>query len=153
MSHRPHEAGIETTEAILLRRASQPDNEKYTAIVSMNDNVAIGVIRCLVDHGVRVPEDISVVGFDDLDIAAVSVPRLTTVNQPKEEMAKAAFDLLSRQIEHGAISESKKLKAKLLIRESTARAVISPPERCSRAAMLHDGAVQAEKTIRKKTLQ
>ena len=129
MSLHPHEGGIEATEAILRERDSQPYGRKYTAIVGMNDNVALGAIRCLIDHGLKVPEDISVVGFDDLDVAAVSVPRLTTVNQPKEEMAEAAFEMLMKQIENGEMLKSRELKTELIVRDSTARAAAKLPTR------------------------
>src|ERR1035438_5942697 len=56
---------------------------KFTALVCYNDMSAIGAIRALKDHGVRVPEDVSVMGFDDVQFAAYQNPRLTTIRQPQ----------------------------------------------------------------------
>jgi DNA-binding LacI/PurR family transcriptional regulator len=66
----------------------------FTAIVSFNDMAAIGAIRALSDANLRVPEDVSVVGFDDIQLAAYHNPRLTTVRQPLREMVATAARIL-----------------------------------------------------------
>lgn len=75
--------------AELLQRSDRP-----TAIFCENDEMAIGAIQCLKQHGLRVPEDISVAGFDDISFAAFSDPPLTTIAQPAEEFGRTAVNLL-----------------------------------------------------------
>ena len=75
--------------AELLKRPKLP-----TAIFCENDEMAIGAIQCLKQHGLRVPEDVSVAGFDDISFAAFSDPPLTTVAQPAEEFGRSAVNLL-----------------------------------------------------------
>ena len=66
------------------------DIDKVTAIFAYNDAMAIGVISKLSESGIRVPEDISVIGFDDALFARVSLPKLTTLRYPIDQMAKHA---------------------------------------------------------------
>ena len=73
--------------------------KKFTALFAYNDISAIGVIRAFKEAGIRVPEDISVVGFDDIESAAFNSPTLTTVRQPLREMGEAAAEILLRKIE------------------------------------------------------
>jgi len=73
--------------------------KKFTALFAYNDISAIGVIRAFKEAGIRVPEDISVVGFDDIESAAFNSPPLTTVRQPLREMGEAAAEILLRKIE------------------------------------------------------
>ena len=69
-----------------------------TGVVCYNDLTAIGALRSLRAHGLRVPDDMSVVGFDDLDLAGYVDPPLTTIGQQKVEMARWAVERLSRLI-------------------------------------------------------
>jgi DNA-binding LacI/PurR family transcriptional regulator len=69
---------------------------KTTAISAANDAVAFGVTKAAIEQGVRVPEDISIVGFDDVEFAALVHPPLTTIRQPKYEIGVAAIDVLLR---------------------------------------------------------
>lgn len=71
-----------------------------TAVFAMSDLMALGAVRALQDHGFRVPEQISVVGYDGLDLAKFTVPRLTTVRQDTDHMARRGVELLLRAIEH-----------------------------------------------------
>ena len=73
-----------------------------TALFAMSDTVAIGAIRALKDLGKSVPEDVSVVGFDGIDLCRFSIPRLTTVEQPVEEIARRSVNLLLDMMEKGA---------------------------------------------------
>ncbi len=106
-------AGYRAAETLLSR------NRHYTAIFCMADVMAMGAIRALSDHGLRVPEDISVVGFDGLPITEFIVPRLSTVRQSVEELAQHSVELLRKNIEgqQGAVHEV--IPAQLLWREST----------------------------------
>lgn len=78
-------------------RAAEKLMEKYpemTAVFCMSDVIAIGAIRALADHGLRVPENISVIGFDGIELARYVNPRLTTIKQDTEEMAEEAVEIL-----------------------------------------------------------
>jgi DNA-binding LacI/PurR family transcriptional regulator len=93
----------------------------FTAIVCYNDVSAIGAIRALKDHGLRVPEDISVVGFDDIESASFHNPSLTTIHQPLYRMGGMAARLLLQRIRGQETSpEDVLIKPELVIRESTA---------------------------------
>lgn len=98
-----------------------------TAVFACNDLMAIGAIRSARNHGLRVPEDISIAGFDDISYCQAVHPSLTTVSQPYAEMAKIATDLLiqriSEQHENNRVKEFKRfvLDPKLVIRDSCSK--------------------------------
>jgi DNA-binding LacI/PurR family transcriptional regulator len=94
--------------------------EPFTAIVAFNDISAIGAIRALKDFNLRVPEDISVIGFDDIKAAAYTLPRLTTINQPLEEIGRVATQSLLNRI-HNTVPPRDEItvEPELVIREST----------------------------------
>jgi LacI family transcriptional regulator len=92
-----------------------------TAIFAFNDNVAVGLMRTARERGLRVPEDLSVVGFDDSELAEIVVPTLTTVRQPLAEMGRMAVSLLMRLLENQRVDALRiQLATKLVVRESTA---------------------------------
>jgi LacI family transcriptional regulator len=92
-----------------------------TAIFASNDNMAIGAMRAATERGVRVPEDLSVVGFDDSELARIVTPALTTVRQPLEEMGRMAVSLLSRLIDGQRVETLRvELATRLVVRQSTA---------------------------------
>ena len=92
-----------------------------TAIFAFNDNHAIGAIRAARAPGLRVPEDLSIVGFDDVEHATVVTPALTTVRQPLAEMGRTAVSLLMRLLErHSLETLHVELATRLVVRESTA---------------------------------
>jgi DNA-binding LacI/PurR family transcriptional regulator len=93
----------------------------FTAIFCFNDITAIGAIRALRDFGLRCPEDVSVIGFDDILSATYSVPRLTTIRQPLREMGRTASEVLLRRIRDpkAPYMQEVMLHAELIIREST----------------------------------
>jgi DNA-binding LacI/PurR family transcriptional regulator len=96
------------------------EKKPFTALVSYNDIAAIGAIRSLRDHGLRVPEDVSVVGFDDLQGAAYHTPSLTTIRQPLNSMGnKAARILLERIRGAKEYPDEVPIVPELIIREST----------------------------------
>jgi LacI family transcriptional regulator len=72
--------------------------KRFTALFAFNDISAMGAIRAIHEHGMRVPQDISVVGFDDIESAAYQNPGLTTVRQPLRAMGKAAAQTVLRHI-------------------------------------------------------
>ena len=69
------------------------DGTEFTAILAANDATAAGALQALRDGGKRVPQDVSVVGYDDVPVAAETVPALTTVHIPLQEMGRAAVRL------------------------------------------------------------
>lgn len=108
-----HEAGIPLDEELVgdgdwtaacgykftlrfLQLASSP-----TALFSSNDMMAAGVVRAAHERGLRVPDDLAIVGFDDLDQTTMIFPELTTIRQPCVEMGMRAAELLIDQLEHG----------------------------------------------------
>jgi DNA-binding LacI/PurR family transcriptional regulator len=100
------------------------DGLRPTAVLAMSDVMAIGVMWAARELGLRVPEDLSVVGFDDLDAALQSSPPLTTVHQPIREKGEEAVRLLLRMIASPDANrpEHKTLETRLIIRGSTAHA-------------------------------
>ena len=92
----------------------------FTALFAYNDISAIGAIRAFQEVGLRVPGDISVVGFDDIPAAAFHYPSLTTIMQPLRKMGEIAVDLLVNQIEHKADWQREiAVQPEIAIREST----------------------------------
>lgn len=89
-----------------------------TAVFAMSDVTAIGAIRAIVDAGKKVPDDISVIGFDGIELGGYCTPSLTTVLQPVDEIAQSGVELLLRQIERGNPARSVEIPAVLLERES-----------------------------------
>jgi DNA-binding LacI/PurR family transcriptional regulator len=88
--------GYPFAKELLTRRQS------FTALFAYNDISAIGSIRAFQEAGLRVPQDISVVGFDDIQIAVHNMPSLTTVRQPLQKMGELAASTLLNRIEGGA---------------------------------------------------
>jgi LacI family transcriptional regulator len=97
-----------------------------TSVVTMNDMVAEGVLRAAEALNIRVPQDISVIGFDDAPLCEVVSPKLTSVVLPKRELGKVAVELLMERLGVPPRREPKHitLKSKLMVRESTGRCVI-----------------------------
>src|SRR2546422_10439654 len=87
------ELGYPVVQELLQHRRA------FTAIVSFNDIAAIGAIRALRDANLRVPEDVSVIGFDDIQIAAYHNPRLTTIRQPLRDMGETAARILLQRLQ------------------------------------------------------
>ena len=97
-------------------------NTPFTALFAYNDSLAIGAIRAIHEAGLRVPEDISVVGFDDIVSAAYCNPALTTVRQPLEKMGEiAARTLLDRIENRNTYVPEIAIEPEFVIRKSTGR--------------------------------
>jgi len=112
------EAGGQLTTQLL--RGGKP----FTALVAFDDITALGALRALKNKGLRVPEDCSVVGFDDVAQASLSAPALTTVRQPMEAMGLMSAGMILEAIK--AVNQKKtipvarrKIPAELVVREST----------------------------------
>ena len=100
----------------------------FTAVFCFNDIAAIGAIRALKDAGRAVPEDVSVVGFDDIQSAAYSTPSLTTVRQPLFEMGKRGAQILLARIANRDSDYPAEIvmAPELAVRESTGPAHAKP---------------------------
>jgi len=108
-----------------MKRFLETRNNRPTAIFAICDMAAWGAIRAIKEAGLRVPEDIAVVGFDDLKIASLMEIPLTTIAQPKYEMGKIAVTKFIRKIEHKNVRGTI-LKPKLVIRKSSGEKVKFP---------------------------
>lgn len=98
-------------------------DQRPSAIFCANDEIAFGLISELHQSGISVPEQLSVVGYDDIDIAERYIPALTTVWQPRFELGKAVAELLLEGIEHGGFGDIKPIKTlpvRIIVRQSTA---------------------------------
>lgn len=111
------EEGLRAAAAII----AMPASERPDAVFAANDMVALGVLTGLLRHGIRVPEDIALVGFDDVAQAHQSVVPLTSVRQPGYEIGRAAGAALLRQLADPAAPppETTPFAAELIVREST----------------------------------
>ncbi len=106
------QGGYQAVEVLLEKK------EPFDAIFAANDLVALGAIERLKEEGIRVPQDVAVIGFDDIWLSRLSHPRLTTVRQPVYELCKEAVTMLFDLINKGVRPSSKILEPQLVIRES-----------------------------------
>jgi DNA-binding LacI/PurR family transcriptional regulator len=108
------ELGYPVVQKLLAHR------RRFTALVCFNDMAAVGAIRALHDAQLRVPNDISVVGFDDIPQAAFQMPSLTTIRQPLHQMGMLAARLLLDHLRSGAALPAEvAVEPELIVREST----------------------------------
>ena len=96
---------------------------EVTAVFAGNDVMAFGAVRAILDRGLRIPEDISLVGFDNIEFASVMYPPLTTIHQPKYQMGQAAVEILLRlgRDKHKPMPEQRVLGVELIERQSCRR--------------------------------
>jgi LacI family transcriptional regulator len=115
-----YEEGYTFAKLLLDRRRD------FTALFGFDDVSAIGAIRAFLDAGLRVPEDVSVVGFDDIQSAAYQNPTLTTVRQPLREMGELAARILLRRLagEDSEVEAFVTVEPKLVVRGSTGPAAV-----------------------------
>jgi LacI family transcriptional regulator len=115
-------SGQECAEKLL---ALEP---RPTAVFAINDETAIGAMTCAYQHGLSIPRDLSIAGFDDSPLAAITWPQLTTVRQPIETMAAAAAERVLRSRAVGATAEpvGMLLPVDIVVRGTTAKPL---PER------------------------
>ena len=105
--------GYQATDAVI--------QQAPTAVFAVNDEMALGLIRGLHEQGIRVPEDISVLGYDDIDLDDYVVPKLSTVHQPVVTMGEQATTLLINRIQKRQLApQTVELPVELRQRESTA---------------------------------
>jgi DNA-binding LacI/PurR family transcriptional regulator len=108
------EGGMRGMEGLLA------GGERPTAVFCFNDMTALGVLTAIYQRGLRIPQDVSVVGFDDLPIAAFTQPALTTVRQPRGQIGRIAADSLFAMLSGAKADRLRVLRGELIVRESTA---------------------------------
>lgn len=120
------QSGVETAEQVLETGA--------TAVLAYNDLVAVGVLSRLTELGVAIPEQLSVVGFDDIPLAAMVIPPLTTVSLPTIRAGEVAVEVLLERLQGGGAVQptARKLPATLIVRGTT-----GPPPRHGQARRVH----------------
>ena len=101
---------------------AMPVGDRPTAVLAYNDVMAMGALHAIRAHHLRVPQDISIVGFDDIAMAAHTNPPLTTVDQPTYRMGKLAMQMLRQLMQGQAVSGDgyTLVESPLIVRESTA---------------------------------
>lgn len=110
-----YQDGYEATKKLL------DTGRRFTALFAAADVMAIGAIRALRDNGLRVPEDVSVMGFDGLALGSYMVPQLSTVVQSVSLLAKRSVEILIECIEQGSAPRAETVPFTILQRESTRR--------------------------------
>jgi len=110
------ENGFTAAKKLLARKRA------FTALLAFNDASAIGAIRAFSDVGLRVPRDVSVIGFDDIPQSSFTVPRLTTIRQPLSSMGELAAETLLDKISgNNGAPRLIKIAPELVVRETTAK--------------------------------
>ena len=100
-------------------KAALNEIEGVDGIFASSDLIAAQVIQVCNEIKIRIPEDIKLVGFDDVDISQLTTPRITTVHQPIKEMARLSIGLIDAKYNNIEVNEKTILSIKLIIREST----------------------------------
>ncbi len=109
-------------EAYEMARAFFIDHPEVTAVFAMSDTVAIGTIRALKDQGRCVPEDVSVIGWDGIEMGNYCIPRLTTVVQPVSDIARESVSMLTSMLDRNEKPRHITVESALVQRESVAEA-------------------------------
>jgi LacI family transcriptional regulator len=110
------EFGVREALEHLFTLKNRPD-----AVICFSDNVALGLLEACLHHGVRVPEDMAIIGYADLPFAGMLKVSLTTVRQPKSQLGQRAVELLLTCMEKKKHSEQIVLPVELVVRESTGK--------------------------------
>jgi DNA-binding LacI/PurR family transcriptional regulator len=124
-------AGIPYLPELVCQADSTPDgamqavdqllalDQPPTALFCYNDITAVGALLAARRHGCKVPDDLSVMGFDDLPLASYLNPTLTTIRQPMREMGRQATNILFRLLDGADVENSRRVQGQLIVREST----------------------------------
>ncbi|MDK2799455.1 MAG: LacI family transcriptional regulator [Clostridiales bacterium] len=109
-------SGFEFIEQLITAK------KKFSAVFAANDMIAIGVVKALKKHNIKIPDDVEVIGFDDIDTATLVEPALSTVAQPIYDMGALGAAMLIKMIEGKEIDQKNiYLKSELVLRETTRR--------------------------------
>jgi len=128
-------------------------DRKITAIFAGNDVLAFGCIRAAIEKGIRIPDDLSIIGFDNVEMSQITNPPLTTIDQPKYEIGKAAIEMLLNMIGKDGIREPEHrvIGVRLIERQSCRRVsgaagpIASPRSIWRRAAPLRPAKPQGKR--------
>jgi Transcriptional regulators len=117
----PRLSGVAEGRRVGERVAALPRDERPTAMFCANDMLALGVLQAMVDRGLRVPQDMAIVGYDDIDFAAAAAVPLTSIRQPREQLGRTAMDLLLEEVETPDRHRHRKVifQPDLIVRAST----------------------------------
>jgi LacI family transcriptional regulator, galactose operon repressor len=109
--------------------ADLPDDRRPTAVFCANDMLALGVLQEMTRRGLRVPQDVAIVGYDDIEFASAAAVPLSSVRQPREQLGRTATQLLLEEIESGGRHEHRHVvfQPELVVRESSSRPVRRRP--------------------------
>lgn len=116
------EAGMAAGQDVAAR------SQRPSAVFCTSDEMAIGLMRTLLSAGLRVPDDISVAGFDDIEFAAVAEPALTTIHQPRRELGQMAASVLIDLLQGRPSPKRIRLETELVLRDS-----VKPPQNMEKA--------------------
>ena len=110
--------GVEGGESVMRGLLAQPD--RPTAVLATSDIIAVGALRAIAAAGLQVPRDISLIGFDDIELCQYMQPPLTTIRLSRDELGREAFDVLYRTVEGGETrGQEIQINTALVLREST----------------------------------
>ena len=113
----PFESTIERGYELAVRLIES--GKEFTAVMCTNDMMALGAMRALREHGLRIPEDVSVAGMDDILFARSAYPSLTTISHRSEEYGRRIFGILKQNIDNKSVVSREKIEPLLVVREST----------------------------------
>ncbi|WP_238650913.1 LacI family DNA-binding transcriptional regulator [Paenibacillus piscarius] len=114
-----HDFSIEGGRTLMDRMLEQ--GERPTAVLCVNDFTAIGALKSAVEHGLRIPEDLSIVGFDNSPLSRAVIPELTTVSQNTNRLGELSVEMLHELISGGNPRKRTVLQPQLVVRASTGR--------------------------------
>ena len=116
------QSGWNVNEAYEAAKVLLAECRDFTAILAGSDFMAIGILRALTEQGLRVPEDVSLVGFDDIEFCQYTTPPLTTVRQDREAMGRGAVQRLVAMVEDKEEISPLIVPTQLVVRQSTGQA-------------------------------
>jgi LacI family transcriptional regulator len=131
-----HEAGLGPDELTVIETSSltvgsgrtaaaeltsMPASRRPSAVFCANDLIALGMLQDLMRQGLRVPDDIAIIGYDDIDFASAAVVPLSSVRQPRELLGRTAAELIFDEVEHGGRHKHRQVvfEPELVVRESS----------------------------------
>ena len=114
------ERSLDVSGGAIAARELFEAHPRFTAVLCLSDVLALGVLFEATKTGIAVPDQLSVMGFDDLDWAAYSAPSLTTIRLPVLDMGRDAARTLVERLDNGTAATGRKLNAEIVVRDSTA---------------------------------
>jgi LacI family transcriptional regulator len=115
----PQSLTVATGREAAAQIIGMPAARRPTAVICANDLLALGVLQEMTRHGVRVPDECAIVGYDDIDFAAAAAVPLTSVRKPRQELGRRAAELLLDEAREGHVHEQPVFAPVLVVRESS----------------------------------